>query len=385
MKAFAAVAACLPRAGFPKPSPPSAPGSKGDMRNRQQNITRRRFLEGTARGAGILAASGGSLAVSIRLAGAASPGKEPNPFALDVERLRKTDPKLIHYEQVGRFPCPNPNPRRIAIGPEGRVYIAAENSVIVLDRGGARVSEIACAAVARCVAVAADGTVYVGVRDHVEAFDRNGQRLAVWETPGKRTWISGLAVGEKDVFAADSGNRVILRYDRSGKLIGRIGEKNKDAEHSRLRPAQPVPGCGAGARRPAARQQHGPASGGGLHRGRRPGVLLGQALGGDRGFLRVLQPGGPGPAAGRPLCHLREGSAPGEGLLGGRHLRVRRGGGGILPRERRKCSLADGTRGRAGRGGGRRRAGVCPRPGEGGRSHHGEEEGRASDQGRRQS
>ena len=32
------------------------------------------------------------------------------------------------------------------------------------------------------------------------------------------------------VFAADSGNRVVLRYDRSGKLLGRIGEKNKDRD-----------------------------------------------------------------------------------------------------------------------------------------------------------
>jgi hypothetical protein len=30
------------------------------------------------------------------------------------------------------------------------------------------------------------------------------------------------------VFAADSGNRVILRCDRSGKIVGRLGEKNKE-------------------------------------------------------------------------------------------------------------------------------------------------------------
>jgi hypothetical protein len=171
--------------------------------------------------------SGGSIAVSLAPAGAASPGKEANPFALDMERLRKTDPKLIYYEQVGQFACPKPNPRRIAIGPEGRVYIAAESSVCVLDRSGARVSELECSAVARCVTVAADGTVYVGVRDHVEAFDGKGRRVAIWDAPGKRAWLSGLAAGEKDVFVADSGNRVILRYDRSGKVIGRIGERNK--------------------------------------------------------------------------------------------------------------------------------------------------------------
>ncbi len=198
------------------------------MKNRNQRITRRRFLEGTARGAGVLAVSSGSIAGSIPLVRAASPGKDANPFALDVERLRKTDPKLIHYEQVGQFPSPNPSPRRISIGPDDRVYIAASDAVTVLDRAGARINEIACSGPARCVAAAADGTIYIGVGDHVEVFNRAGQRLATWDAPAKKAWLSGLAVGEKDVFAADSGNRVVLRYDKQGKLVGRIGEKNKD-------------------------------------------------------------------------------------------------------------------------------------------------------------
>ena len=49
---------------------------------------------------------------------------------------------------------------------------------------------------------------------------------------------------------------------------------------------------------------------------RRPGVLLGQAVGGHRRLLRLLQPDRPGAAAGRALCDLREGTAAGEGLLG---------------------------------------------------------------------
>ena len=56
------------------------------MTNRSRAITRRHFLEGTLRGAGILAVGSGSIAASVPLASAASPGKEPNPFALDVER-----------------------------------------------------------------------------------------------------------------------------------------------------------------------------------------------------------------------------------------------------------------------------------------------------------
>ncbi len=222
------VAVFSPVAGFPRRSPPGTYSRKVDMKDRNQTITRRHFLKETAASAGILAVGSGSFAASVGPARAATAGKDANPFAYDVERFGKTDPKLIHYEQVGRFPGPKPDPRRIAIGPEDRVYIAAGNYVTILDRDGKQVSEIALTTAARCVAVAGDGTIYAGVRDHLEVFDGKGKLLATWESPGKRTWFTGLAVGENDVFAADAGNRVVLRYDKSGKLAGRIGEKSKE-------------------------------------------------------------------------------------------------------------------------------------------------------------
>ena len=84
------------------------------MKNQKQSITRRHFLKETAGGAGILAVGSGSFAASIGLARGASAGKDANPFAYDVDRLRKTDPKLIHYEQVGSFrqPQARPTPHR---------------------------------------------------------------------------------------------------------------------------------------------------------------------------------------------------------------------------------------------------------------------------------
>jgi hypothetical protein len=40
--------------------------------------------------------------------------------------------------------------------------------------------------------------------------------------------LTAVAVAEKDVFVADAGNRVVLRYDLAGKLLGRIGKKDPD-------------------------------------------------------------------------------------------------------------------------------------------------------------
>lgn len=184
--------------------------------------TRRQFLHRGLSGATLL---GGMLPPLAEAASA-----RDNPFSYNLERYRKVDPKWLHYEKVGGFLSPRPDPRRMAIDRQDRIYLAAGRGVVVLDGQGIPTAEIQVDAPVRCLAVAADGVRYLGFKDHIEVFDAKGQRTGRWDPVAGRPFLTGLAVGENDVFAADAGNRVILRYDRSGKLIGRIGERNRDRE-----------------------------------------------------------------------------------------------------------------------------------------------------------
>jgi len=175
--------------------------------------------------------SAGALAALSAIAaqrGQAGQRGSPNPFAYDISHLQKTDPKLIAYEETARWKAPHPEARRMAIAHDDALYICSGNYVTVMNQSGERCTEIALAEPPRCVAVAKDGAIFIGLRDHIEIFDAKGARQATWDSPGKKPWLTGLAVTENDVFAADSGNRVILRYDKSGKLVRRIGEKNKE-------------------------------------------------------------------------------------------------------------------------------------------------------------
>jgi hypothetical protein len=189
-------------------------------------MRRRDFLALGACRAGMLVAGVAVLNSAKGTARAAQ--SSANRFAYDVERFGKTDPKLIRFEQVALIKSAGVEPRRLTIGPAGRLYVAAKEGVLVFTPEGERVMEVRLAAPARCVAVAEDGTLYAGVRDHVEVFNGKGQSIATWASPGGRTWFTSLAVSANEVFAADAGGRVVLRYDRSGKLQGRIGEKNKE-------------------------------------------------------------------------------------------------------------------------------------------------------------
>lgn len=191
------------------------------MKREFQLSSRRDFFSQTAGAMTIL----GAIA-SQR--GQAAEKAATNPFAYDVSRLQKTDPKLIAYDNIVRWKAPHAEAKRIAIGPDDTLYLCSGNYLTAMSRAGERGLEIALAEPSRCAAVAKDGTIYLGLRDHIEVFDAKGVRKATWESPGKKSWFTGIAATENDVYAADAGNRVILRYDKSGKLVRRIGEKDKE-------------------------------------------------------------------------------------------------------------------------------------------------------------
>jgi hypothetical protein len=189
------------------------------MKPELELFDRREFFGVVTKTAAILGLAGAARA------GAAEQGTA-NPFAYDISRFQKTDPKLISHEEAAHWPVPRKDARRLAIGPDGKIYLCAGNYISCLNRAGQGGLELALAGPACCVAVAADGTIFAGLRDHIEVFDAKGARAARWESPDPKTWLTGLAAGAKDVFAADAGKLVVLRYDRAGKIIGRIGQKD---------------------------------------------------------------------------------------------------------------------------------------------------------------
>ncbi len=145
----------------------------------------------------------------------------------------KIDPNLIIYEQLGEaFSAGLKAPTAIAVGPGGRVYVAGDEAIRVFIEGPNSIFssfgqiELLCAP--RCLTVADDGKFYIGAKDHLEVYDNQGKQLASWGSLGEKAVLTSIAVSKKDVFVADAGNRIVMHYDITGKLINRIGKKDKE-------------------------------------------------------------------------------------------------------------------------------------------------------------
>jgi hypothetical protein len=148
-------------------------------------------------------------------------------YDLDAAKLAQFDPNLILYTESGTpIPTGFERSRALALDAQGRLYLAGDEAIRVLSRTGNLERVIGFSGEPRCVTVSTDGKIYVGVEDHVEVLDMAGQRLSVWEGQGERAFLTSIALTKNDVLVADAGNAVVLRYDLTGKLIGRIGEKD---------------------------------------------------------------------------------------------------------------------------------------------------------------
>jgi hypothetical protein len=157
--------------------------------------------------------------------------KLPERFDYNLEQYAKVDPALIGYDEMATIKLDMAEPRAVAVAPDDSIFVAGDKAITIFNAGGKPLKTIKLEQEPRCLAVAkgekaSTSRLYVGMKDHVEVYDADGQRKAVWPTPGKRSVLTSIAVGDEDVFAADAGSLVVWHYDRNGKVLGQIGKRD---------------------------------------------------------------------------------------------------------------------------------------------------------------
>ena len=150
---------------------------------------------------------------------------ETRPFA--------TPPKAalpMAYALIKTFEPKVEQARGIAVGEDGRLYVAGLNGVGVYDAELKPVRTLETGGAARCVAADAEGRVTVGLRTEVKVFDRSGKAVGSWGKAGSGrgefSVITAIAVSGTNVFVADAGNRCVYRFDATGDFIDEIGKRD---------------------------------------------------------------------------------------------------------------------------------------------------------------
>lgn len=154
-------------------------------------------------------------------------GSRRKPDRLELDVYGKIDPALRVAQEQERLPIRARELRALAVGVKGELYVAADHAVLLFDARGKQTGRLNVGDAVYALAVAPEG-LYLAMRNHVQVWDvAAGRQVAVWPEVEGRPYLTSIAVGPKDVYVADAGNRVVVRFNKAGKAVNRIGEQDR--------------------------------------------------------------------------------------------------------------------------------------------------------------
>lgn len=152
---------------------------------------------------------------------------QENPFEYNIEYFKKSDSSLFHYDEVQQIQLALPHVYGIAVSPDDKIYVSGDSSILVFNKEGNIASTVATGKAVHCLAIDENRDLYLGMTDHIEVYNEKGTKKSHWESLGEEAIITSIAISNQHVFIADAGNRIVWKFDKSGKLQGRIGEKDE--------------------------------------------------------------------------------------------------------------------------------------------------------------
>lgn len=151
----------------------------------------------------------------------------PEPGAnlvYDTQPFEEVDNVETRFAEKGRIVPDVEAPKALAVGTDGKLYIAGTNAVQVLDADGNAVEKIEIDGSPTSIALAPSGDILLGIRDRISIIRSADSTKTDWPGLGPRAYITSIVANDTDVYAADAGNRVVLRFGMDGTLKARIGE-----------------------------------------------------------------------------------------------------------------------------------------------------------------
>ena len=149
-----------------------------------------------------------------------------NPFEYDIEEYEKSGTDLLSYEEIATIPLQLDQPHALAVDENDRIYVTTGSNLVVYDAAGNQIAEGSANSAISALDVDANGHVYLALNETVEVLDSSLTRAALWPSLGERAVLTSIAVDESNVYLADAGQRIIWRFDKTGLLLNRIGERD---------------------------------------------------------------------------------------------------------------------------------------------------------------
>lgn len=151
-----------------------------------------------------------------------------NPYEYNLDELKKVDSKLLQWNEVSTKVIDIDYPVGITVDNENNIYICGDNKVQTYNSNLEVLSKFNISNPARCIFV--NENIYLGMKNHIEIYTKAGEKISQFESIDPKTVITSIAVSDGFIFVADAGNRIVWKLNLSGKILGKIGEKDESRD-----------------------------------------------------------------------------------------------------------------------------------------------------------
>jgi hypothetical protein len=159
-----------------------------------------------------------------------------NPYEYNVVKYKSVDSTKVHYKETKNMGLNTPKPKGLAYANQ-KLYIISDSLLQVITVDGKEVIKTKLSASPSCITVT-DKNIYIGFTNFIAGYDLTGKLTGSWKPLDKKTLLTSLAVKGNLLFAADAGNRRVIRYSTDGKYLDVFdGKASKDDTHGFIIPS----------------------------------------------------------------------------------------------------------------------------------------------------
>ena len=159
-----------------------------------------------------------------------------NPYEYNIVKFKSVDSTKVHYKETKNIRLNAGKPRGIAYA-NHKLYIISDSILQVITTEGKEIFKAKLFASPSSIAVT-DKNIFIGFNDYLAKFELTGKMISSWKPLDKRTILTSIAVKGKLLFAADAGNRKVVRYSIDGKYLDSFdGKSSKDDLHGFILPS----------------------------------------------------------------------------------------------------------------------------------------------------
>ncbi len=150
-----------------------------------------------------------------------------NVYEYNLDSYKEVDKNLISHNEAYQIKPTFNKIKGVNTNLKDDIYVTGNGFVEIYNKSGDVINKIKTNVNARCLSVDENDNIILGVGNHIEIWSNNGILKQKWESINNCI-ITSIAIVDSAIFIADAGNKVVYHFNKKGKLLNTIGEKDMD-------------------------------------------------------------------------------------------------------------------------------------------------------------